>query len=478
MTTDAPPALPPHLARYAGLAGDAGDFAASLHRPLPQTLYSNTARLAPERLAELLDGTLSLTKLDWRPGAFRLAPEDRPGRHWSFTSGLYSVQEEASLLPVAMLDVRPGQRVLDLCAAPGNKTAQIALALGNRGTVLANDLKTGRLSALHDLTRRLGLLNVSTTGHDGCVYPVADGSFDRILVDAPCTAEGKARRGYVRDSSPTFRRWVTGQQRGLLRRAAALLRPGGRLVYSTCTFAPEENEAVVADVLAELEGDLQVVAPDVELPGATAGLTSWEGRDFGSALADSRRLWPHLTDTGGFFAVALERRGDGQVTTAGARRIGSAASDGLRAQFERFGIPADVLEAVSFLEDDRHLRVVAVDHEVPAGISLENVGVDVARRRARETKLSTPGAMALGQHARRNVLELDGDEFAAWRARRDLSLGPERLTDLTRGAVLVRHAGLVHGTGFLRIEDDGTGELESQYPKAWMLGVQVPPSSD
>lgn len=463
--------LPPHLARYTAIAGDAHAFAEALRRPLPQTLYTNTERLAPERLAELLDGVFSLTALPWRPGAFRLAPEDRPGRHWSFTSGLFSVQEEASLLPVAMLDVRPGQRVLDLCAAPGNKTAQIALTLGNRGTVLANDLKTGRLSALHDLSRRLGLLNVSTTGHDGCVYPVADGSFDRILVDAPCTAEGKARRGYLRDSPPNFRRWVGGQQRGLLRRAAKLLRPGGRMVYSTCTFAPEENEAVVADVLADLGGELSVVAPGAELPGASPGLTEWEGQQFGAALAQARRLWPHLADTGGFFAVALQRSGDGQIETADDRQIGDEPTAGLRAQFERFGIGADMLDRVAFLEDDRHLRVVARDHAIPAGITLENVGLDVARRRARETKLSTPGAMALGQHAQRNVLELDADEFAAWRSRRDLALDGRRLDALTRGAVLVRHAGLVHGTGFLRLDDAGGGVLESQYPKAWMLGA-------
>lgn len=470
MSVEAPFTLPPHLARYTAIVGDERAFAAALQRPLPQTLYTNTARLTPARLAELLGDAFELTPLEWRSGAFRLAPEDRPGRHWSFTSGLFSVQEEASLLPVAMLDVHPSHRVLDLCAAPGNKTAQIALALGNRGTVLANDLKTGRLSALHDLTRRLGLVNVSTTGHDGCVYPVADGTFDRILVDAPCTAEGKARRGYLRDSPPAFRRWVTGQQRGLLRRAAKLLRPGGRMVYSTCTFAPEENEAVVADVLAELGGELSVVAPGAELPGASEGLTEWEGQSFGDALRHARRLWPHLSDTGGFFAVALERSGGGRIDTSGDRTPGSHATAGLLAQFERFGIDADVLERVAFLEDDRHLRVVAADHAVPGGITLENVGVDVARRRARETKLSTPAAMALGQDARCNVLELDASEFAAWRSRRELRLAPARTTDLTRGAVLVRHAGLVHGTGFLRLEGDGSGTLESQYPKAWMLG--------
>ena len=469
-----PASLPPHLARYAPIVGDVDAFADALERPLPQTLFTNSARLTPARLEVLVRDALHATPLAWRPGAFRLAPEDRPGRHWSFTSGLYSVQEEASLLPVAMLDVHPGHRVLDLCAAPGNKTAQIALALGNRGTVLANDLKTGRLSALHDLLRRLGLVNVSTTGHDGCVYPVADASFDRILVDAPCTAEGKARRGYLRDSPPAFRRWVTGQQRGLLRRAAALLRPGGRLVYSTCTFAPEENEAVVADLVEELEGRLRIVPPGVELPGATPGIDGWAGHSFPDALRHARRLWPHLSDTGGFFAVALERpqapADAGPAEAAPAAVAPTETPAGLLAQFERFAVPASMLDRLRFFEDDRHLRVCAVDHDPPTGVALENHGIDVARRRAREIKLSTAGAMAVAQAATEQCIDLDAEEFQAWRARQDLALPPARARALSRGAVLVRHAGLVHGTAFLRMGDDGSGELESQFPKAWMLG--------
>ncbi|MEE2890647.1 MAG: RsmB/NOP family class I SAM-dependent RNA methyltransferase [Pseudomonadota bacterium] len=463
--------LPPHLARYSKVLDDPDAFAEALFQPLPQTLFTNGTRLTPGRLLELTDGALTLTPLAWRPGAFRLAVEDRPGRHWSFTSGLYTVQEEASLLPVAMLDVRPGHRVLDLCAAPGNKSAQMALALANRGTVIANDLKTGRLSAIHDLVRRLGLLNISTTGHDGCVYPVADQSFDRILVDAPCTAEGKARRGYIRDSSPSFRSWVRGQQRGLLRRALALLRPGGRLVYSTCTFAPEENEAVVADVLEHCNGEARLVPPGADLPGASSGLREWEGQSFPEALRHARRLWPHCTDTGGFFAAAIEKRGeapDVHADTTSSHSVDTPA--GLKAQFERFGFGTAVHEALGHLLDDRHLRGVARDHCPPPGVRLENCGLDLARRRARETKLSTPAAMALGQNAQQNVITLDAAEFARWRRREVISLPAARAKNCTRGTVLIRAFELVHGTAFLREGESGSWQLESQYPKSWMLG--------
>ncbi|MGB0406867.1 MAG: methyltransferase domain-containing protein, partial [Pseudomonadales bacterium] len=223
-----------HLRRYASVLPDFEGFWEALQRPLPQTLAVNDQRLSAEALAEGLAEALSLTPLPWRPGAYRLAPEDRPGRHWRFSAGHFTVQEEASLLPVALLDAAPGDRVLDLCAAPGNKTALLALALRNRGTVIANDLQESRLAALHDLIRRLGLMNVSTTCGDGARLPLGESTFDRVLLDAPCTAEGKAQRGYLRASSETFRAGLRQTQRRLLEQALKLCRPGGRIVYSTC----------------------------------------------------------------------------------------------------------------------------------------------------------------------------------------------------------------------------------------------------
>lgn len=471
--------LPPHLARYAALLDDYDAFVDIVSVPLPQTVATNLTRLAPAALQALCDDHLSLTPVDWFQGAFRLHPDDRPGRHWSYSAGLYTVQEEASLMPVRMLGARPGHRVLDLCAAPGNKTVQLALMLGNRGTLIANDIKMVRLSAVHDQCRRLGLLNVTTTGHDGSVYPVDDAQFDRILVDAPCTAEGKARRGYLRASPPKFRSWVAGQQRALLRRALQLCRPGGRIVYATCTFAPEENEAVVSDLLTSMDGRVRAVAPDFEVPGAAPGLTGFEGVQFHPALQHARRLWPHRTDTGGFFAVTLERisEDDRAVDAPAAARMQAlperASQEDVERYLQRFALPPDVADELHFFLDSRHLRAVRRDHAPPAGVQLENIGIDFARRRSSHPKITTGTAMAIGQRATRNVVELLPEELELWRQRRDVLLPAARLEGCERGYQLIRSRGLVHGTGFLRLDDDGNGELESQFPKAWMRGVPV-----
>ena len=187
-------------------------------------------------------------------------------------------------------------------------------------------------------------------------------------------------------------------------------------------------------------------------------------------LHHARRLWPHLSDTGGFFAVALERGGTPDPVGAAPPPAAAQPSPGLRAQFDRFRVGDAELAELRFTADDRHFRALAADHAPPPGIALENTGLDIARRRARETKLSTPGAMALAQRASGQVLDLDASEFAAWRARTTLRLPAGRVAACDRGVLLVRHAGLVHGTGFLRLHPDGSGELESQFPKAWMLG--------
>ena len=153
------------LERYRPLLGEEwSDFADTLDAPLPQCVSVNTARLDEARLAALLAETAAAAvPLQWTPAALRLPAMTRPGLNWGYRAGLFGIQEEASLLPVHLLAATPGQRVLDLCAAPGGKTGRIALALGNRGTVIANDPSTERSAAIGDAVRRLGLLNVSVT---------------------------------------------------------------------------------------------------------------------------------------------------------------------------------------------------------------------------------------------------------------------------------------------------------------------------
>lgn len=245
-------------------------------------------------------------RLAWHAGAMKVTGLDKPGLTLEYLIGLYHVQEEASLIPAEVLAPQPGERILDLCAAPGGKTAQMSVATACRGTIVANDVRIDRIRALRGNVERLGLLNVAMTAQDGTGFPLDAGPFDAVLLDAPCSCEGNVRQGsgvpYAPPEAGVSGR--SGLQATLLGRAWKMLAPGGRLVYATCTFAPEENEIVLDYAL----GDDARIEP-VALPGlqAAPGVTEWQGRALRPDCARVVRYWPHFNDTGGF-TVALVRK--------------------------------------------------------------------------------------------------------------------------------------------------------------------------
>ncbi|MDY0004757.1 MAG: RsmB/NOP family class I SAM-dependent RNA methyltransferase, partial [Polyangia bacterium] len=202
------PSLLSYYDRYRELVDDWPAFLASLSAPLPICLWTNRLRIAPEALAERLTAEAGLPPhpVSWYPGAFRW-PEassrgpqglelPRPGLTTSHAQGLFTLQEEAAMLPVLLLAPRPGERILDLCAAPGNKTAQLAVAVGQAGTVVANDLHWARVSPLRRIQERLGLLNLVATAGNGVTFPADErgGLYDAVLVDVPCSCDATLRK--------------------------------------------------------------------------------------------------------------------------------------------------------------------------------------------------------------------------------------------------------------------------------------------
>ena len=296
---------PPHLLpRYRAIVPDWDRFAGACSRALPTIVRTNTLRIDPLSLRKRLERQgVSVSALPWEPTLFEV---DRPVgatvEHWL---GHLYVQEAVQSLPVLALDPRPGEAVLDLCAAPGGKTTHIAARMSNIGPLVANEPSGRRQPALLSNVNRLGLLNVTNTGYRGEAFPLA-ASFDRILVDAPCSAEGTLRkerslRGGA--SAGSIARLARLQKR-LIVRAYDLLAPGGVLVYSTCTFAPEENEAVAAHLLEARDARLTPASLPVD---ASPGLSSWKGVPFPAAVRGCARVYPHQLDSGGGFIARFER---------------------------------------------------------------------------------------------------------------------------------------------------------------------------
>ena len=454
------------LRRYRPLVDDWDAFCATLARPLPRCLWANPLRLDATTLAALLrEEGLRPQSVPWYPGALRLPAGTPVGGQWWYFAGLAHAQEEASLLPVRLLDPRPGERVLDLCAAPGGKSAQIAMVLHGRGTLVANDVISGRMRPLRANLERLGLLNVSLTLRDGAGYPNAAGAFDRVLVDAPCSCEGTLRR---HEAMERYGAAVSGRyarlQQALLRRAVALCRPGGRIVYSTCTFAPEENEAVVDAVLRQSSGVVRVVPQTVAGLRTAPGITHWQRRRFDPQVEGCLRLWPHHNDTGGFFAAVLEKAADAEGPCAEPAAPSAVPAPELETWLRRHhDLPPDCLAGwLPCRHSSRGIHVVQCDHRPPARPEPQVMGVEVLKTATRPPKVTTAGALLLAPQARANVVDLAPAQLPAYFGRQTFLVDSHQARRCRRGFVIVRHRGYGLGSGWY---DPATARLQSLFPK-------------
>ncbi len=296
------------LERYDPLVDDVEAFHAACERPLPSVVRVNTLKATVERAKRALsEEDEAFEQAGWNPELLRLESRS-PGNTWPYFHGWVYGQEEVSALPALVLDPQPGERVLDPCAAPGSKTTQLAALMDDTGTLVANDSNLGRLSALRSNAERCGVTNVAVTHGDArnfSLKPFDMAEFDRVLVDVPCSCEGT-----IRKNPDTLDEWslshvegIAGVQRGILERAIQVTRDGGTVVYSTCTFAPEENEGVVDWVLDR--EDCRVVPFETNLE-TRPGVTEWNDETYDDSLRHARRVYPHLNDTGGFFCAKLE----------------------------------------------------------------------------------------------------------------------------------------------------------------------------
>ncbi len=242
----------------------------------------------------------------WEKLGYYYDPDARPGLHPFHEAGVYYLQEASAMAPVALLDPQPGERICDLCAAPGGKSTQIAGRLNGRGFLLANEIHPKRALILSRNMERMGVWNSLVTNETPArLARKLPGYFHRVLVDAPCSGEGMFRKeeAAVTDWSEETVEMCAQRQKEILEAAAELLSPGGRMVYSTCTFAPNENEEQIADFLCR-HGEFSLET--VTVPGLTAGNDGMY------------HLWPHRYRGEGQFGAVLRKAGVPEIPETGA----------------------------------------------------------------------------------------------------------------------------------------------------------------
>lgn len=454
------------------------EFSDAYQIPLKRSLRANTNLLSRgDFLAMAKRMGWDLSPIAWEDNGFFIDREDHSialGKTMEHFLGLFYIQEASSMAPVRALDPQPGETVLDMSSAPGSKTTQMSCLMGNAGLIVANDVSAQRTKATVTNIERQACANVGITTLDAKMFArLTPNAFDRVLLDAPCSGEGtftKADAFFQRWNGYAIRR-MAGIQRGLIEAAFQALRPGGTLVYSTCTFAPEENEEVLDFLLSLFPGNARIEELD-ERFGTTEGVTEWEGKTYHPDVARGRRFLPHVTGTGGFFVAKVAKaertasetppKENGRSKEVLVGKKEEAAIREFLANSYGIGDGAFLDRVFTRIDNDLWIKPAAY---VPLSQNLrfDRCGVQILTvEHGNRYRLTTAGARAFGKDITRNVLPLDEEACKRVAEGRDVAVDKEREENLTvPHAVLTTASGFVLGVGLVR-----DGNVKNQIPRA------------
>ncbi len=307
-----------HFQIYKKLIPEFDEFLCALGKPHPSHLRVNVLKATDDVVVRALEAYGAVLEPLPIKNAYSFEGLESPGATLEYFLGYYHLQGLSSMLPPLALEPGEGQLILDMCASPGSKTTQLAALTGNKSIIFANELNKRRLSILKFQLERLGVTSTVITNYQAQNFPtrLPDGSplrFDRVLLDAPCTGEGRYRKIMRKDElskmgefSETASARMAEYQKQMILRAFDLLKEGGILVYSTCTYSPYENEGVV-DFLLKSRPEARVEEFNLEGIRMVEGVTGWKDLQFSSQLKKTRRIYPHYIDSWGFYIAKIRK---------------------------------------------------------------------------------------------------------------------------------------------------------------------------
>lgn len=442
------------------LGNEWDDFLYSYDNNRFQALRFNTLKVqSPEERMRILK-TLKISsdkKVSWANEAYYFDENVRPGKHPYHEMGLYYIQEPSAMSAAALLAPKPGMRVLDLCAAPGGKSTQLATYLGDSGLLVSNEINTQRSRILSQNIERMGIKNAIVTNEDSFVlashFP---GFFNAIQVDAPCSGEGMFRK-----LPEAIEQWsmenvaiCAARQKEILDNAAVMLKPGGTIVYSTCTFSKEENEDVIEYFLEK--------HPDF-------------------TLEEMERFWPHKVDGEGHFVAKLVRRGSVDTGFKSDRQTKKIKNNKNRKNETKSALTKENMKLLSeFLDETisedmaawiKNSRLVMFgeqlyrlpDMEVDIkGLKVQRVGLHIGEFKKQRFEPSHSLALALKLNDAKNVVKLtcDNPQTIGFFNGQSVMLSDEQAAECKKGWALVCVDGYTAGWGKV----NGT-QVKNHYPK-------------
>ncbi len=307
MTADLPEAFEERMRLILGSEYEA--FALSLRNERVQGLRFNTLKAPLEEEEDSCAAKFELRPVPWCREGFIYGGNLRPGKHPFHDAGVYYIQEPSAMAAVELMDVRPGEKVLDLCAAPGGKSTQIAAKLEGKGLLISNEIHPARVKVLSQNIERMGIRNAVVTQEEPAkLAEHFKDFFDKILVDAPCSGEGMFRKDDTAVSEWSEENVSRCAKRGqeILNAAVSMLKSGGTLLYSTCTFETEEDEGAIERLLND-HSELTLAA-GADLPGSSRFCRC--SLQDGPAAGAMYRLWPHRIEGEGSFMALIKKSGD------------------------------------------------------------------------------------------------------------------------------------------------------------------------
>ena len=435
-------------------------------------LRVNTLKMNLEEFERI--APFHLKKVPWISNGYFYEAEDVPAKHPFYSAGLYYLQEPSAMTPASRLKVQPGERVLDLCAAPGGKATELGAALQGEGLLVANDINTARARALLRNLELFGISNSFVTNEPPHVLAERFPEFfHKIMVDAPCSGEGMFRKNPAvvdswQEKGPEY---FSKLQREIIVQAADMLLPGGMMFYSTCTFSPLENEKTITHLLKE-RSDMEVI-PMEDYEGFAEGLTSYRGEVFDESCRLCRRIWPHkMSGEGHFMALLHKKNGVQQQVqqTVSQSSIWWEKCKGLNK--EQKAAAEDFFSHVNIAYDEKRIDVRGDNlYYLPApkydgrGLHFLRNGLFMGEFKKKRFEPSQPFALALHAQDFDQVLDFPADDERLSRYLRgetldvsDLLAGEKK----RKGWQLVMVAG--HPLGFGKLVNNN---LKNKYPAGW-----------